>query len=456
MSRLRIERTSPTSPHCELRIAGEESEGYDDLLPDETLSSWSQRHQFVRLTSNDREERDFGTLQVDLPGAQQSLLRELCHAATAPDAWLLRRHQRTLHCVKCLAEDKVLGLPPFERRAWAVAWRTCCPRHGMLFDSGKKKMPSWESCLSAPGWSGDEIAIVLNRPFGVVLAFNLHGDHRAIHLETALADADQGAVWFPQGLDASSLREAYQRIVTDLIEQFYMQRSAAPTDLPNGEFNGQLNPNRFAVNAMAEAILSEWTNTPLPECARAQNTSLLVRAIGWGQGRPTILRRGQVLFRGPVERRCELTHYGTLLGLSQYQNLSNPTACEHWGYFTLPEARRLNLDTAVALQWLVDLTHRGQFLAFDAKGGCLTENPALPERSRLRQEDAESYKLLMPSWAFGPPTPPAVWNQEDYVLFGPRSPEWVLRWKAIRRRSEKQSRRNVRFQGLCPHCLADK
>ena len=447
MARLRIQRTltKPASSNCEVRTTGQslEYERYDDLLPDETLSSWAHRHQFVRLTSDDEKERDFGTLNIDLPGAQRSLLRDLRHAATAPDAWLLRPHQRTLQCVKCLAEDRVLGLPFFERRAWSVAWRTCCPRHGMLFDSDRNTMPGWQSCLSAPDWSGCVIAIVLKGR--VVLELDLYGGHRAIHLESALADAKQEAAWFPQGLDASSLRDAYQTIVTDLIAQFDLERDEVPTDLPDGEFNRQLNPHRFAVNAMAEAILSEWTNTPLPECAWAQSTNLLVRAIGWGQERPAIHQSGQVLFRGPLERMRELTHFETLLGPSLYRNLSDPTAREHWGYFTLPEARRLSLGIGGALQWLADLTRQGQFLAFDARRGCLTENSALPERFRLERKDAEPYKLLLPSWAFGPPEPPPIWNKENCMLLGPQSPEWELRRKAERRRSKKQSRRSVCF-----------
>jgi len=450
MAQLRIERIPrPAASAHEDRVAGQrqEFEGYDALLPDETLSSWADRHQFIRLTSDDPKERNFGTLDVDLPGAQRSLLRALRHSAAAPDAWLLPPHQRTLHCVRCLAEDWALGLPSFERRAWSVAWRTCCQRHGVLFDSDRKPVPGWRSVLGAPNWSGEEISIYLRGGLGVVLALDLHRDRRAIHLESALANGKRKGAWFPNGLDTSSLRDAYRAIVTDLIAQFFMDSDEAPESLPNGDFNRHQNPNRFAVNVLAEAILSEWTNTPLPGCASAQSTNLLVRAIGWGQERPTKLRCGQVLFRGPSARRRDLTHYEKLIGAAQYRRLAHPAAQDHWGYFTLPEARRLGVDIGCHLRWLADQTRQGQFLAFDARGGRLTENPALPEALRLQPEDVEPYKLLLPAWAFGPPKPPTVWDNEGWTLLGPRTQAWELRQRAEMRRTKKQSRRSVRFQG---------
>jgi hypothetical protein len=275
----------------------------------------------------------------------------------------------------------------------------------MLFDSDRSAMPSWHSELFTPDWNGEKIAIVFKRPFVVVLDLDLHGDHRAIHLETALDEEKQDGAWSPNGLDASSLRDAYRTIVTDLISQFHMDYGPPTEGMPNGEFNRQLNPNRFAINAMAEAILSEWTNTPLPKSALRQSTGLLVRAIGWGKGVPTIRRRGQVLFRGPFERKQPLTHYKAVLGSIRYGHLSSPTASKHWGYFTFPEARRLGLNVDGASRWLVDLTRRGQFLAFDANRGRLTENKTLSDKFRLQPEDAEPYKVLLPGWAFGPPNP---------------------------------------------------
>ena len=451
MARLRIERMSTRSASLndKIQIVGQRKgfEDYGALLPDETISSWADRHEFIRLTSDDRDERDFGTLDVDLPGARQSLVKGLSRAATAPDAWLLRQHQRTLHCVRCLAEDRVHGLPSCERRAWSVAWRTCCPRHGMLFDSDREVMPSWYSSLAAPYWNGNEIRIVIKNLFAVVLVLDLHGDHRAIHLESALADEKKAGAWFPRGLDASSLRDAYRAIVTDLISQFYMEREGTPEGLPSGEFNRELNPNRFAVNAMAEAVLSEWTNTPLPKCASAQSTDLLVRAIGWGKGLPTVLRRGQVLVRGPLGRSLQLTRYQTLFDPGQHQNLLNPTTNEHWGYFTLPEARRLGIDICSAVRWLAELTRKGQFLAFDVRAGCLTENVALKKEFRLQPKDAEPYKLILPSWAFGPTEPPTFCNKEDYSFFGSWSPELLLRQKA-KRQFTKKHLYDCKFQNL--------
>ena len=417
MAQLRIERKSTilASSNCETGI-----DDYDRLLPDETISSWSNRHSFVRLIAQDPDERDFGTLEIDLPGARQELLNGLRCAATAPDAWLLRPQQRTLYCLKCLAEDRVLGLPFFVRRSWSVAWRTCCPRHGMLFDANQREMPSWHTGIFAPNWSGDKIEIFVSRRSPAALELNLWGSRRAIHLESALAENKQEGTWFPQGLNASSIRDVYRTIVTDLMSQFYIE-FGAPAGFPSEQFKRQLNPNRFAINVLAEAILSEWTSTPLPSSASAQSSKLLVRAIGWGLGVPAILRRGQVLFRGPSERRRRLAHYERILGSILYQNVSSPCLDRHCGHFTLPEARRLGLNLERSLQWLAELTRRGQFQRFDAKAGLLTEDMMLPEEFRLQPEEARPYNLILPAWAFAPPESPKDWG-EGYCM---RIKDWT-------------------------------
>lgn len=449
MARLRIELHSPRSALLRTEIRpdheGSERQEYKALLPDETVSSWVGRHCFLQLTSDDMDERSFGTLEVDLPAAPRSLLSDLRNAAKPPDAWMLWPWQRTLHCARCLAEDWVSGLPPYERRAWAVAWRTCCPRHGMLFEAERNPVPTWPSVLTAPFWSGDEIAIVPKCRFSAVPRLGLHGDRRAIHLESALAKGKRRTAWFPQGFDGASLRTVYQAIVTDLLGQFSMETDGTPEEIPNKEFNRQRNANRFAVNALVEAILSKWTDTPLPDCASAQRTDLLVRAIGWGEERPVSIRRGQVLFPGPCERFCELTRYKSLLRSNQYQKLSNPAESRHQGYFTLSEARQLDLNIEESLRWLAGLTRGGQFLAFDATAGCLTENPALPEVCRLQPGVSQPDKLLLPAWVF---SPPKIEPQDDLMLIVIESkyPDIELRWKARRRRWNRDSRRVVRFQ----------
>lgn len=244
-----------------------DSSPYQPLLPDETVSSWVARHPFIELSSDDREyrERDFGALTLDLPGAGEPLMNALRRAAAPPDAWLLRPDQRTLVCARCQAVDWSFGTPCYQRRAWCVAWRTCCALHGMLFDTELSRAPTWSKLLLSSSWSGAEVALMHKRPFGAMLALGLHGDRRAIHLEAALDEENRQAAWFPKGLTDQSLRDLYQTIVTDLLAQFYLRRDGPLEERPNSGFNRSLNPNRFSINVLAEAILSEWTQTPLPD-----------------------------------------------------------------------------------------------------------------------------------------------------------------------------------------------
>ena len=379
-----------------------ESDAYKALLPDETVSSWVGRHDFLRFIfddSDDSHEKDFGTLDVDMPTIPQRLLRDLHRAAEMPDAWILRPWERTLRCPRCVAEDWARGLPFYKRRAWAVGWRTCCQRHGRLFDIAQDPMPEWPRLLTIPFWSGDAISVKRRSRFDDDLVYDLHSDRRAIHLEGALAEGMHRAAWFPRGLDDKSLRVVYQAMVTDLLRQFGMSRRRVPQEMARERFNCEFNSNRFTLNVLAEAILSKWTNTPLPDCVSAQRTDLLVRAIGWGEERPTPVQSDQVLFRGPYERFFEVTRYEGMLDASLHQKL--PTLGE-WGaegYVTLMEARELGMSVSRGVCWIEDMVRKGQFLAFDSRTGCLTENPALPERCRLHPLEAIASRVLLPAWA---------------------------------------------------------
>lgn len=381
---------------------GYESDVFKALLPDETVSSWVGRHHFLRLISDDSHdlhEKDFGTLDVDIPAVPQQLFRDLHRAAEMPDAWMLQPWERTFRCPRCVAEDWACGLPFYKRRAWAVGWKTCCQRHGMLFDTAQGPMPEWPYLLTIPFWSGNAISVKRRSRFDDYLVCDLRGDRRAIHLEGALTDGMYRATWFPSGLDDKSLRVVYQAMVTDLLRQFGMGRRRVSEEMASKRFNCELNSNRFTVNVLAEAILSKWTNTPLPDCASAQRTDLLVRTIGWGEERPTPVQPDQVLFRGPYERFFEITRYEGLLGASLHQKL--PTLGE-WGaegHVTLMEARELGMSVSRSLRWIDGLVREGQFLAFDTRTGCLTENPALPERCRLHPHDAIASRVLLPPWA---------------------------------------------------------
>lgn len=417
---------------------------FSPLQTDETVASWAKRHG-IYLYSDSRHEDTFGQLTIDLLNLPLTLQEQLQRAAQPPDDWLLRANQRTLQCPRCIAEDWAQGVPAYHRRAWCVAWRTCCPRHGPLFDSGNRETPpTWERLLDGPRWTGQDLSFFDKKP-RLVHGFSLGSDRRAVHLEAALAGHRRGA-WFPKGMTQTTLRAIYRQIVSDLLAQDYLV-DEGPDQLPHPRFARTQNSKRFAINVLAEAILSEWTNTPLPALALAQRTSLLVRAIGWGEGHPPFVLAGQVLFRGPIERACPLVHYATLLQPKDYAQLAQPTDSYHAGYLTLPEARLLGLFFRGAVAGLARMVARGQFLAFDARRGRLIENPLLPTEARLAPERA-SEQVILPAWAFRPKEPVkahASGEDELRLLFGPRSPDMELRLAARQRRRRREERKGVRF-----------
>jgi hypothetical protein len=430
--------------------SNKDERNYSPLLADETVASWAKRQAGIYLYSDSGDEDTFGQLTIDLPEFPRTLREQLERAAQPPDDWLLRSRQRTLQCPRCIAEDWSQGVPAYHRRAWCIAWRACCPRHGPMFDSVNGKMPpTWERLLDGPRWIGQDLSFFDKRP-RLEQKLSLGSDRRAVHLETALAGRRRGA-WFPKGMTQTTLRTIYRKIVSDLLAQDYLADDRPEDQLPHPGFIREQNGNRFAINVLAEAILSEWTNTPLPTSALAQRTSLLVRAIGWGEGRPPFVRSGQVLFRGPIERWQSLVHYATLLRPKDYAQLAQPTNGYHAGYLTLPEARLLGLSFRTIVIDLAQMVARGQFLAFDARRGRLVENPLLPKEARLAPEQF-SEQVILPAWAVRPPTIRAepIMLEELRALFGPMSPDMRLRLSARQRRWRREERKGVRF---CPEAL---
>ncbi|WP_144409357.1 hypothetical protein [Pseudoxanthomonas suwonensis] len=429
------------------RISREDESGaYLPLLADETVASWARRQPGVCLHSESLEKDTFGQLIIDLPELPRTLQEQLQRAAQPPDDWLLLPHQRTLQCPRCLAEDWAQGVPAYNRRAWCVAWRTCCPRHGPLFDTDNHKTPPrWMRLLESPRWTGQELCIRRHRPNGVLLRFSLGADRRAIHLETALAGRQHGA-WFPKGMTQTTLRAIYRELVSDLLDQVYLAHDGPEDQHPNPGFNRAKNGNRFAINVLAEAILSEWTATPLPTSALALRTPLLVRAIGWGEDRPLRVRTGQVLLHGPTERTHSLAHYDALLRKEDYARLAKPTDDECVGYLTLPEARLLGLSCSETITVLTRMTAQGRFLAFDARRGCLVENRSLPQQAHLTPEQVPT-SVMLPAWAFRPPPSLGMNAVSDELrdLLGAKSPDSKLRDAARQRRRHRNERNNVRF-----------
>jgi hypothetical protein len=428
--------------HC---IPDGQVEYYKPLQKDETVASWAKRQPGVHLHSDLEDEDTFGPLAIDLPGCPRTLKRQLRRAAQPPDPWLLRPYQRTLVCPRCIAEDWAQGVPAYDRRAWCVAWRTCCPRHGLLFDTDNRNTaPNWLQLLDKPRWTGDRLFTIHKRTREALLNLSLGADRRAIHLETALGAKRRGA-WFPGGMTPSTLRAIYREIVSDLLSELLFSDNGPEDQQPNPGFNRALNANRFVVNVLAEAILSEWTQTPLPSCALARRTSLLVRAIGWGEANPPYVRAGQLLVQGPIMRKRSLVRYVALLRPQDYARLSQPTVDYRVPCLTLPEARLLGLRHPEALSVLARMTMRGQFLAFDARRGRLVENRYLPVQVRLNPEEVPA-GVILPAWAMRPRVDMSVpaWDLLCDV-FGQAPPEVLQRWAARERRWRREEQRTVRF-----------
>ena len=286
-------------------------------------------------------------------------------------------------------------------------------------------------------WSG-------SRRFALKL--QLHGDRRAIHLETALADDAGTSVWFPRGLDKASLRVAYQEIIEELIHQFHLEYDGRSEEQPAVTFGQLLNQYRFALNVLAEAILSRWTETPLPACASAQRTDLIVRAIGWGESHPAKVGHGQVLFRAQVRRTLDRPRHGTAFSLAHRGNVAGFTTRDDYAYFALSEARQLNVGVDDCLRRLADLTRKGQFHMFDGRRGYLSPNVALPAAFGLNDDRASSPEMLLPTWAYAKPQPAALQPSQDYAFFTPLSEEQQLRTRARRRLALRISRSRMYFE----------
>lgn len=443
-----------TLPRLVLRRATHEELGeYVPLLPDETVASWARRQAGVHLRSDSDDENTFGHLTIDLLRFPSPLREQLRRAAQPPDEWLHHPRWRKLRCPRCLAEDWSQGRPPYDRRAWCVAWRTCCPRHGRLFEAiGQKALPGWADQLGRPTWTGRNLLAVPSlRDNAPLLNVVLGRDRRAIHLEGAL-DGKRRGVWFPKGMTRTTLRATYLEIVGDLLHELRFRTTGLEEQQTLPGFNCESIENRFVINVLAEAILSEWTQTPLPMPVMARRTKLLVRTIGWGETYPPFVRPGQVLVRCPTERERPLVHYASLLGAETFAKLPASSAAYHSGYITLPEARVLGMFLRRIVRDLAEMTEQGQFLAFDARRGRVVENPLLLRREGLAGGASPvatpvQVHMIVPAWDLQPPSEGKVELAYPLAKLFPLPPDAHLRRAASLRRWHRKARKGAYF---CP------
>lgn len=306
------------------------------LLPDESLSSWKRRnpdaYKALEMTFLFHGDSDFGQLQLKQPLITNELFVQLQEAAKPPDPWLLNSDNKQ-YCPRCWAEDWASGQQVYARRAWRVAWRTCCPKHGLYrpVDSVTREYlrvplrgiacPRWNDLdaihfnprrvvnlnhFGGLGWESLKVQEWVNSQAGEELYLVVIG-RRGMHLQGALEVSSLDSKWCPKGLEPTLLRCAYALIVKELMKQFslditpltiggkpkfpvYQRRanrfkSDVWRDL--GLFY-RLGPvTRFSINVLTEAVLSSWTVSPLPgDAGPHRYTQNLVKAIGWESGLP--------------------------------------------------------------------------------------------------------------------------------------------------------------------------
>lgn len=336
------------------------------LFLDESLSSWKRRNphlwRAMEMTALSFRDGDFGQLRLKEPLISDQLFLQLQRSAEAPDPWLLLPWNKQF-CPRCWGEDWVSGQIPYARRSWRIAWRTCCPKHG-LYELVKKenerlfRFPL--DCSTLPRWNRPEEvqfksrrSMWTNLVLGKDLRLAIVG-RRAIHIESALEGQSHSPRWYPYGIERSLLRPAYASVVKALMKQFSLDLCFArsgklypPTHQrrPN-RFKSEvwrdlglfyhLGPSeRFALNVLVEAILSNISDSPLPGDAGAhRHTQNLVRAINWDIGPP-----GTPVGTLPFESLMQLVN-ADLRAKSQPE--ANAVAAPH----TLPteESQRLRLQ----------------------------------------------------------------------------------------------------------------
>lgn len=313
-----------------IRLRRQGADLLDPLLEDETLSSWVARQRdrvdlAIESTSAWRREADYGPLEFE-GDWHPDLKSQLRASAVPPDEWLLEPRDRVTGCPRCWAEDWANGRPLYLRRSWSISWRATCPMHGRLAISP----PNWQrpySCALPPVWEGREIGIFPQiQGRGCRFAFSIGDDRRAMHLEAAMgASQASEPAWFPRGHSTSSLREAYAVLSESLCRQFLLGQ---PSGCPNTRSLSILPTlpaeHRYAINVIAEAVLSDWTDSPLPESADPKRTSLIVRAIGWALPRPQDMRANRL-----SNCQCHLQpKYWAECFRAATKGLANPPAVE--------------------------------------------------------------------------------------------------------------------------------
>lgn len=367
-------------------------------FPDECVSSWAHRNGVDIDFPEPGEERDFGKLKLELSTTSNEMRRELRRAAVAPDAWVLCPRYRTLLCPRCMVGDWASTRYPYLRRAWAVGWRTCCPKHGALVDSRTPSVSlSLSRALAHDWWEGKWLQIwkLQGGRRVYLLELAVHDDRRAIHLEDALSRVHgEGANWNAFGGDAVALRRAYIAIVMALLNQF-----APCGEAVNGgreameEFECLPNPMRYAINVLAEAIISHWRQVPLPPAdAQAFRTDLLAHAIGWGRTPLPCVNADHVLLHPPHPAPTS----AALRACAKRMRVDRPIIAQERTGFTRREAAAVGLMSS-AFELVAQMCDDGRGGRMDQEGK-LSPRPDARPLSTIDQAVLDTYGVELPPW----------------------------------------------------------
>lgn len=284
-------------------------------MPGERLSTWCRRNGIVAKVEG--PDPDFGRLIVSPELARHE--HDLRIAALPPRVEPIPPGSRTMYCPECWTQDFSEGRPAYWRASWITAWRTSCPEHGGLYDPGNSRVPRLREILFTRSDPTGPVGIReshsnWSKHAASYFGFNIFSDRRAIHLEAAL-DCSLSGGWAPAGYDWASFYPLYWDIVGSLCRQF----GQPPMNGVPHRFLTMLGSYRYMVSVCAEAVISVWTNTPLPSDACSElRTQAIARALGWAPPARRDVRRCWILSRPEGRDVTRCTKY---LGASDRQRL---------------------------------------------------------------------------------------------------------------------------------------
>lgn len=379
-------------------------------LPDELLSSWVRRNPRTRFVGPEASdpERDFGEVEFNLQTASARLLTVLRRLAIAPHGELLPPSSRTFTCDRCDLQDWATGSPLYRRRAWALQWRSTCPLgHGPLsnrpFGSHRprgKRVPVDAFAFIVAGIRGRS-KVDRRRIAGGWLGAHLDKagltivSRRGTDLENALQDQRWDRLqWKPNGFNQRSLRKVAGAIADALMNRTSPQRNIYD--------HGFLLTHRFRISVLTEAILADWSGTPLPtQVGNHWETQLLVKLAGWPL-RSTRALQHRLRVSLPTVHPVARQHLACVAKFFSMSSAEVDIVCDgdpRRLFFDINELARLG-GTRSAVELVEVIAYLSGEFAFNAKNGAVKlcrHELSRPVRSILNAVIRQTGLVLPPS-----------------------------------------------------------